>query len=199
MRYRQQQYKLQQNSQSCLTMEQFNVLNNLLSLWQRYVMWRRALFLSKLENSPNIEAVELRLNQVPVDFYNTLRVFYGERPAEQFLTVFQSYTVIQTKLMNALISGNQEMVGSLTRDLYEKADEIAALMATMPFWQQDQWKALLYHDISSSLSEYRAALTGEYEMEISIFERILLNASETAAYMAQGIFQASQQPIMLNR
>ena len=206
MKYRQQQnilqkgsrqYKLQQDTHSCLTLEQFNVLNNIISLWQRYVMWRRALFLSKLEQSPNTNAVEERLNQVPVDFYNTLRVFFGERLAEQFLTTFQSYTIIQTKLMNALINGDQEAVNEFARDLYAKADDLASLLSNLPYWQQDQWKALLYQDISASLTEYRAAMTGEYELEISIFERILLNASEIAEYMSQGIFYAGQNPILL--
>lgn len=199
MRYRRQQYNLPQDKQACLTFEQFNVLNNVISLWQRFSMWRWVLFLSKLEQSPYVSAVEKRINQVPVDFYNTLRVFFGERLAEQFLATFQSYVMIQTKLMDDLISRNQESVDTLTQSLYAKADEIAALLSKFPYWQQEQWKSLLYQDISASLADYRAALSGDYEMEISIYERILLNASEIGQYMARGIFYAGKDPILLWR
>jgi len=81
-------HKFQESERQCFTFEQFNILNNLISLWQRYAMWSRALFLSKAGNSPNLHAVENRFYQIPMDFYNTLRVFYGERLAEQFLNSF---------------------------------------------------------------------------------------------------------------
>jgi hypothetical protein len=187
-------HKLQEFEQQCLTFEQLNILNNLISLWQRYVIWTRALFLSKLENSTNLDAVQNRVDQLPMDFYNVLRVFYGERLAEQFLISFQLYVRAHSSLMNAMIANDQEAVNTAAQELYARADEIAAFLSQAPYWSMQQWQSLLYRDISLSISEFRAALTGEYENEISIFERLLLNATEIGGYMARGIFQSTQAP-----
>ena len=42
-----------------------------------------------------------------------------------------------------------------------------------------------------SIAGFNATLTGEYEREISIYERLLLNAAEIGGYMASGIFQST--------
>lgn len=188
-------HKFQEFQQQCLTFEQFNILNNLTSLWQRYVMWTRALFLSKTENSTNLAAVQNRVNQLPIDFYNVLRVFYGERLAEQFLNSFQLYVRAQSSLVNAMIANNQEAMNAAGQELYARADEIALILSQVRHWSLQQWQSLLYRDISMSIAEFRAALTGEHETEISIFERLLLNAAEIGGYMARGIFHSTRQPV----
>lgn len=186
-------HKFQEYERQCLTFEQFNILNNLISLWQRYTMWTRALFLSKAENSPNLLAVQNRVYQLPMEFYNTLRVFYGERLAEQFSNSFQRYILVQSNLMDAMLANDQEKVNDLTQQLYAIADEISGFLSQSPYWSFEVWKSLLYQDASNSIAEFRASLTGEHEREISIFERLLLNASEIGGYMASGIFQSTQQ------
>lgn len=185
-------HKFQEYERQCLTFEQFNVLNNLISLWQRYTMWTRALFLSKMENSPNLLAVQNRVNQLPMEFYNTLRVFYGERLAEQFSNSFQRYILIQSNLMDAMIANDQEQENTFVQQLYASVDEIAGFLSQSPYWSFEVWKSLLYQDVSNSIAGFRASLTGEHELEISIFERMLLNAAEIGGYMASGIFQSTQ-------
>ena len=187
-------HKLQEFEPQCFTFEQLNILDNLISLWQRYVMWIRALFLSKLENSANQAAVQSRVDQLPMDFYNVLRVFYGERLAEQFLISFQLYIRAQINLMNAMIANDQESVNAAAQQLYARADDIATFLSQAPYWSLQQWQTFLYRDISLTISNFRAALTGEHEIEISIFERLLLNAAEIGGYMATGIFQSAQPP-----
>ena len=192
-------HKFQEFERQCFTFEQFNILNNLISLWERYAMWTRALFLSKEGNSPNLNAVQNRVNQLPMEFYNTLRVFYGARLAEQFLNSFQRYILIQSYLMDAMIANDQDRVDAFGQQLYATADEIAAFLSQFPFWSFEVWKALLYQDVSNSIAGFRASLSGEHELEISIFERILLNAAEIGGYMASGIFQFDQQPVPIQR
>ena len=187
-------HKFQEFRQQCLTFEQLNILNNLISLWQRYTMWTRALFFSKMENSPNLAAIQNQVNHLPMDFYNTLRVFYGERLAEQFLNSFQRYTIIQSNLMDAMIENDQDAVNAFVQELYTMADEIASFLSQSPYWNLEQWKALFYQDISMSIAEFRAAIASEHETEIRIFERLLLNAAEIGGYMASGIIQSTHTP-----
>lgn len=184
-------HKFQEYERQCFTLEQFNILNNLISLWQRYTMWTRSLFLSKEGNSPNLLAVQNRFYQLPMEFYNTLRVFYGERLAGQFLNSFQRYILIQANLMDAMIANDQEKVNDFGQQLYASADEIAAFLSQAPYWSFEVWKSLLYQDVSNTIAEFRASLTDEHELEISIYERLLLNAAEIGGYMASGIFQST--------
>jgi hypothetical protein len=158
-------------------------------------MWTRALFLAWTDNSANLPAVQGRVYQIPMDFYNTLRVFYGERLAEQFLNSFRGYAITKQNLMGAMIGNEEEAVMSYAQDLYKRADEIAILLSQIPYWKLEYWKSLLYQDISMSIAEFRAALTGDHEMEISIFERMLLNAADIGGYMASAIFQSTQQQV----
>ncbi len=187
--------KFQDNARQCITFEQFNILNNLISLWQRYVMWTRSFFMAWIDNSPNLSAVQNRVYQIPMDFYNTLRVFYGERLAEQFLNSFRSYSVTKQNMMGAMIGNNEDDARFYAQELYKRADEIAALFSMIPHWNLDIWKTLLYQDISMCIAEVRAALTGAHDLEISIFERMLLNAADIGGYMARAIFQSTQQQI----
>jgi hypothetical protein len=97
--------------------------------------------------------------------------------------------------MGAMIGNEEEAVMSYAQDLYKRADEIAILLSQIPYWKLEYWKSLLYQDISMSIAEFRAALTGDHEMEISIFERMLLNAADIGGYMASAIFQSTQQQV----
>lgn len=187
--------RYQDYGQQCITFEQFNILNNLISMWQRYVMWSRALFLAWKDSSANLSAVQGRVYQIPMDFYNTLRVFYGERLAEQFLNAFRGYAVTKQNLMGSMIGKDEEAVRYFAQELYRRADEIAANLSQIPYWREDYWKTLLYQDVSMSIAEFRAGLTGDHEMEISIFERMLLNAADIGGYMASAIFQSTQQQV----
>jgi hypothetical protein len=179
-----------QRTESEFTPSQYNIFNNLTSLWASYIMWSRSLFLAKAENLPNLEAVQNRAFQIPVDFYNTLRVFYGDRAAQQFLNAIQRYIVIKSSLMDAMLANNPDLVNTYTQQLYTAADEIATFLAQAPYWDLDQWRSLLYQDIRMSIEEFTALLTGDYEREISIYERLLLNGVDLGSYMASGIIES---------
>jgi len=181
--------KLQETGQQqkCLTFEQLNVLQNMVTLWTNYAMWTRSLMISTLLGLPESQAVRNRVYAIPTEFYSALRIFYGERIAQQFLNYFQRYIVLQAQLIDALERNDQNAADTYTQQLYRNADEMAAFLGQFPYWDERQWKQYLYNDINLYLREARAFMQGDYEGEISIFERILLNASDIGRYMARGI------------
>ena len=181
--------KLQETDrqQRCLTFEELNILQNMITLWTNYEMWMRSLMISTLLNLPQSQAVRNRVYALPTEFYSTLRVFHGDRIAQQFLNYFQKYIVLQAQLIDALERNDQNAADTYTQELYRNADEIAAFLGQFPYWDESQWKQYLYTDINLYLQEARAFMQGDYEREIGIYERILLNASDIGRYMARGI------------
>lgn len=177
----------QTEEQRRFTFEELNILRNLISLWMNYAMWSRSLLISTVLNLPQGEAIRRRLYEVPADFYSTLRVFYGNQIAQQFLNYFQRYILIQIELIDALAENDQDAAAAHTQELYKNADEISAFLGQFPYWKETQWKQYLYGDINSYLDEVRAFMTGDYEREISIYDRILLNAQDIGTYMTRGI------------
>jgi len=177
----------QTGGQRCYTFEELNILKTMITLWTNYVMWTRSLLISTVQNLPEGPAIRKRLYELPADFYSTLRVFFGNRLAQQFLDYFQSYILIQIQLIEALTNNDQAAADTYTQELYKNADEIAAFLGQFPYWSETQWKQYLYSDINAYLDEVRAFMAGDYEREISIYERILLNAQDIGEYMTRGI------------
>lgn len=169
------------------TFEELNILTNLIMLWNRYAIWTRSLMISTFLDLPQDEAIRKRLYDLPLEFYNTLRVFFGERIAQEFSNYFQKHLVLQAQLNQALSNQDQEGADQFTKDLYQNADEIAAFLGQFPYWEEAMWKQYLYNDITLYLQEARAYLAGDYESEIEIYERILLNATDLGEYMTRGI------------
>jgi hypothetical protein len=98
--------KLQETGQPqrCFTLEELNVLQNIVTLWTNYEMWTRSLMISTLLGLPQSEAVSSRVYNLPSEFYSTLRVFFGDRVAQQFLNYFQRYIVLQAQLIDAVLA-----------------------------------------------------------------------------------------------
>lgn len=174
------------------TFEELNLIESIQALWIQYVMWERSLLLAQAFKSPDFSAVQNRVYRIPMEFYNTLRIFYGNTLAQQFLNYIQRRLIIERDLMNGFLTNDQNAVNSATQQLYENADEIASFLGQTPYWEESQWKTFLYQDISLFISEAIAVLSGEYEREIGIYESILNNASEIGRYMAFGLIESSR-------
>lgn len=177
----------QTEQQRRYTFEELNILKTVITLWMNYAMWTRSLLVSTVFNLPEGPAIRKRLYELPADFYSTLRVFFGNRIAQQFLDYFQRYILIQIQLIEALTNNNQAAADTYTQELYKTADEIALFLGQFPYWNETQWKQYLYADINASLDEARAFMAGDYEREISIYDRIMLNAQDIGEYMTRGI------------
>lgn len=173
--------------QECYTFQEINILKNMITLWTNYAMWTRSLLISTVLNLPESQVIRNRVYDLPAEFYSILRVFYGDSIAQQFLNYFQRYIIIQANLINALSSNDQDTANIHTQELYQNADEIAAFLGQFPYWDESQWKQYLYQDINMYLEEARAFMTGEYEREIGIYDRILINAGNIGEYMTRGI------------
>jgi len=71
------EYRLQQTNEIYydISFEDLNIIQSIQALWIQYVMWERSLLIAQAFNNPNLEAVQNRVYRIPLDFYNTLRIF----------------------------------------------------------------------------------------------------------------------------
>jgi hypothetical protein len=111
-------YRLQQPNETFynISFENLNVIENIQALWIEYVMWERSLLEAQVFNNPNLEAVQNRVYKIPMDFYNTLRIFYGSSIAQQLLNYIQRRLLIEGSLVNAMIANDQNAVDTYTQE-----------------------------------------------------------------------------------
>jgi hypothetical protein len=179
-----------------VTYEQLNALITFQKLWSQLSMWLRSLLISTVENLDNKEAVTYQLYKIPTDFYNTFRVFYGPLISQQFLNLLNSLITSTRTLIESLQSGNDESVNSAVSQMYSTADELAAFLARINvYWDEAQWKNLLHQFVRLLIDEIIAMISGNYEQEILIFNRMDDLTDIMGSYMARGIISRNMNPV----
>lgn len=163
------------------------IIDNIQTLWILYVMWERSSIIGKFFTVPTQLPAQNRVFEIPLEFFNVLRVYYDEDFARQFQNFLSNRINIETNILNAMITNDQNAVNTYTQDYVRNSDDIAKLLGHYSYWSESQWKTYLYKGMQLHLQDILAFLTGDYQNEISIFEQIIKNAQDTGRYMASGI------------
>ena len=171
-----------------ITYEQLNALISFEKLWAELSTWLRAMLVSTAEDLDNKTAVVDRLYSVVSNFYNTLRVFYGPIIAQQFSDMLTNLITNARVLVESLKSGDNDAADVAIMQMYKAADDISELLGRVNvYWDTEQWRHLLYQLVHLYLDETTAMLTGNYSLEISIFDRLDDITGIMGSYMARGI------------
>ncbi len=175
-----------------ITYEQMSTLIAFLELWSQLAMWTRSLVVSTAENLENKTATVNHLFTIPTDLYYTFRIFYGSAISQQLLNLLTNFITNEWRLIDALKAGNRENVDESTVRIYQTADDLAAMLSRINvYWDEEQWKSLLYQFIRLMIDEMVAMMAGEYEREIEIYRRLEESAKLIGSYMARGIIARS--------
>lgn len=175
-----------------VTYEQLNTLIAFLDIWRRLAMWIRSLVTSIVYDLDNKDATVNELFRIPSELYDTLRIFYGPTIAQQILNLLTNFITSVWRLVEAMKTGDQENVDASTQQLYQTADELAAFLAPINiYWDEQQWRSLLNQTIRLLIDEVVFALSKNHEQEIIAFNRMQEIASLMGSYMARGIIARS--------
>lgn len=176
-----------------LTYEQMNILINYQKLWSQFAMWMRNFIFSNLEDLDNLPATTKQLfDTIPLDFYNSFKMFYGPEISRQFLNVFSKFLESGLQLINAYKINDASRINSTAIQWYQSADELSAFLAKINiYWSKEQWVHLLYHYIGSVINEIIAIKSGEFENEINIYNNIDNLSDLLGSYMGRGIIARS--------
>lgn len=174
-----------------ITQGQLNLINEIRRFWEQQVMWMRFFIISTIENRPDLPQVTERLYANSRDFFYLLRVFFGDAQAQRFARFLTFHMANLGQLLYAIMNNNQEEANRITAALNQNANEMALFFSTMnPFWEEEQWRQLLFNLVRLTTDQMVAHLGGDYAESISIFDRNEENAYNIADYLAKGIIQS---------
>lgn len=174
--------------ESLITYGQMNIIFQARNLWREFVIWSRVYLISRVAGIGIAEDVFNRIYRIPMEFGDITRLIFGNQAAEVTVQQLSSTVVLFRELVDAMIAGNSDAASVLVQDLYKNADERAAYLASInPFWDETQWKYLIYTFYNYSFQEITSILTSDPK-NIDIFDRFLLYADIVGDYFAQGLF-----------
>jgi len=185
-------FDLRDRNQRCdyPSYEQLNLMNTLRKLWEQHVWWTRSFIISVASDIEDLELVTDRLLRNPTDFANVLAIYYGNENAEVFKTLLEEHLKIGAAIVTSAKEGNSEAVDENLKKWYDNADEIAAVLASInPYWDQEEWRSLLYDHLKMTTDEAVARLSGEFAQDIMIFDMIETQALAMADVMSAGIIR----------
>jgi len=115
---------------------------------------------------------------------------YSIQPAEEFLNLLSRYFVSVFTLVNALKNGDRPNVDASTVQMYKIADDMAVYFTKVnPFWNEVQWKNLLYTYDNLIIQEAVAFLSGDFEKDLDMHDRLEYHSLILGDYIAYGILQ----------
>lgn len=180
--------KYQQEAAPDISLGQVNLLSELRFLWLRTAMWMRSYIHSISAGYAGTEAIGRRVYRAALDFYPALVTFLGEENARNIINLMSGILMDLMRITEEMHKGDESAVNRLVTDIYGKADLLAESLAGVnPYWTEQQWKALFYNYISTTLSEMVALLSLEFERGISIYDRLELQTMTIADYMMRGL------------
>jgi len=136
------------------------------------------------------QAIANKLYSLPNRFQEKAELIFGAPLSEEFLNLLSLHVFYVLSLVNAIASGNQDIANYYTQLLYQNANDIASQYAKMnPFWEEMQWKSLLYNYINLVIQDAVALGSREFDKELDIFERMLLASLAMGDYLGDGLYQ----------
>jgi hypothetical protein len=183
--------KSQQNS---ITYGQMNLIFQSRALWRELVTWSRIYLDSRIAGIGTTEEVFNRIYRIPAEFGNVIRVVFGDRVAEIMIQQLTSSVILYRQLVEAMITGDHDAANKIAQQLYKEGDERAAYMASInPYWDEAQWKNLLYNFYAYSFQEIISILTNDPK-NVDLFDRFLQYTDVMGDYFAQGLFDYMTKP-----
>ena len=159
-------------------------------LWQDLAMWNSNYVTSIMADYGDATATGERLYSVPLEFGNRIRMIFGDQAADTIINLLSQHIILMMTMATAIKNGDQETVSSNTAQLYANADELAAYLDQInAFWDDRQWRYLLYNYIRLNLNRMVALAEGDFEESVKINDRLTYQALQMADYMSNGIIQ----------
>ena len=173
-----------------ITYGYLNLVKDFRNLMTQLAYLTRAYMVAVYSGYGNEESIAKRLYDLPNKFKEKAELIFGTLLSEEFLTLLSLHVVHIQTLVNAIKIGDQANADYSSQQLYKNADDIAAHYARMnPFWDETQWKALLYNYVGMIIQDAVALGSREFEKDLDIFDRMLLGALAMGDYQAEGFIQ----------
>ncbi|WP_218033964.1 acetylglutamate kinase [Paenibacillus koleovorans] len=181
-------YGLPVEARACISERELQLRQTMRRLWEDHSAWTRMTIISIVSGLPDEAVVTKRLLRNPIDMANALQPFYGQAFAARFGQLMTEHLTIAAQLVKAAKAGKKEEAAKLEKDWYHNADQIAALLAQVnPYFNEQDWRRMLHEHLRLVKEEAVLRLTGDYVKDIANYDVIVKQALEMADSMSAGI------------
>jgi hypothetical protein len=178
-----------------LTNEDVNILLDIQKLYLDYVQWVRNYLLSVLENVPGQSAAASRYSiQMSKEVYDALIKYISEEKVLQYLDIIYRFEQGNWTLATAYKNNDKTAIDITINQWLQVADEAAKfLYENFNNIDETQWKDILHRYLNLKIKEVNAFTSGNYDLEINLYDQIEAVAVEFATNMALGIIKKQHQ------
>jgi len=167
-----------------------NLLFTIRVLWRELATWTRAYMVNTVYGLEVAEEVFNRLYRIPEDFGNILKNFFCYDNSVKFVQLLSQQIVLFRSLLEEMIAGDQEKTNDTIRQLYQLANERAALMHEInPYWDETEVRNAINAFYQYTIDEAFAILSQDFSKDINIYDRLLHHADTMGDHFTQGLFQ----------
>lgn len=157
-------------------------------LWRDLATWLRAYLVSLYGGIGNTQALSDRLYNVPIEYGNILRSYFGEQITGDYINLQVQYIALLQSFFIAQINNDVDLMNSLTQQIYENVDTSADFLARInPYWSKSEWLSLLSSFTSMQIEQATTLLTQDYDRNVDVFDRTLALTNIIGDYFSQGL------------
>lgn len=172
-----------------LTAEEVNILLAFQNIWIDTAHWVRSFYHTVFGNLPEQRSIGTRLFVgLPMDLYNEFKKYFNEEEAQEFKDIVSRFITINWQLANSYKSKDHISIDFTAAEYYRIAEEFAAFLARVnKYYDENQLKALFNDHIKLKINEIIALTTGDYDLEMKIFDELKETGATIGINMALGI------------
>lgn len=176
-----------------MTYSQFNIMIAVQKLWFKISILIREYIRAAIFDTPNLKTISNQiLIDLPDEVYDLFSIFYGTINAQILKDLFSDFIKSMMAVVEAIKYGDKILIDSRIINWYQTADKISTFLGSINvFWDEDQWKYLLYEYIKLRIDEINALANGDYEQEMAQLNTIENVSFLMASYMARGIIASN--------
>ena len=172
----------------CVSITAAELYKSFRMLWGQYMGWMHTAITGILFDLPTTDLVTKRLMQVPVDFAEALKPFYGPKCAGFFTDLIKQYLTIVLYIVEMLHMGNEDTMVKPEEEGCEVANEIAFFLAGInPYWITDEWDNMFREFLQLCLRVTKDYMVKNYSGGIMAIEQMDQQARLMADKMSSGI------------
>ncbi len=175
--------------EQCITYSQMNLIFNARIYYRRLTTWTRAYILSKYFQMGSTEDMFGRLFLESLDIGEMLRIIFGRLYSEQYGHLLSQFVILLHSLLSAQQEGNTEAIAHNVERMYKNVADRAKFLDTInPYWDEAEYKYLLETYLQSTIELSDLFITGEYDKDIEIYDRLKEHTDEMGDVFALGLY-----------
>jgi hypothetical protein len=178
-----------------LTYEDANILLSIQRLYLSYIQWVRNYLISAFQNAPNQSATGSQLLlHLSSEIYNGLASYLGKEKAQQYVDIIYRFEDDNWALVNAYKNNDKTAIDLIVKQWFQLADEYAKFIyENFNNLSEAQWKDIVYKYINLKIQDVNALSSGNYDLEIKLYDQMQDMSEEFANNAAIGIIKKRHQ------